>query len=617
VSLSTRTALVLTLFAVLCAGGTGALVYSLSRVGYEEIVLDRQRLLAQQGAAAFLDDVELATQELEHVSRMVEVDLDDDDDAAERRVLNEAWRLTLFFFEGIVLLVDEEGKCHGAEPDSRSCADKSYADEAWFIEGKKTRKPAVLFEARPGSSGAMNLVVPMIDENGDLEGMLLGEIELGRGDLFDESVRGSGPAPEQLLLLGPSGQPLFADGEPALDSEPWQNALESLQRGEARATRTEVGDVTHVLAWAPVGRTGAGLVYVWRWNELDPHGDSRARGLVVATVVMAMLGMAVGVLLARRITGPMLALAADIREARTQGMRIEPGAGGDEVAELRRAFAALVDALAEREAELRRDRDRIAELADTLEERVEERTNELDKARDALIEAERLATLGRAGAALSHELRNSLNALSVGIDALGSGVSTEAALGIRQHVRSEIGRLRSLSDMLLDFARPRKLNPRRTSAGELLGRSLALVEDHAADLGVTISLDDDDPEAVLEVDPDLLQSVFSNLVRNAVDAVAALPTERRRVAVRARTEADGWRVIIEDAGEGIVEAVKPQLFQPFVSGRPGGVGLGLSVARRFVELHGGMLDLAKGEDLGGACFVVRLPCHQAKSEKVA
>src|SRR5690606_3124132 len=146
----------------------------------------------------------------------------------------------------------------------------------------------------------------------------------------------------------------------------------------------------------------------------------------------------------------------------------------------------------------------------------------------------------------------------------------------------EIGRLRSLSDMLLDFARPRKLHSRPTPAGELLTRSLALVEDHAADLDVTITLDNRDPEAELEVDSALLQSVFSNLVRAAVDAVAGLEPARRMVVMEARLDGDRWSVVVEDAGEGIQPAVRPQLFQPFVSGRRGGVGLGLAVARRFV-----------------------------------
>ena len=95
---------------------------------------------------------------------------------------------------------------------------------------------------------------------------------------------------------------------------------------------------------------------------------------------------------------------------------------------------------------------------------MEERTKQLEETRDALVDAERLAALGRAGAALSHELRNSLNTLSVGMDALGA--SGDSA--VPQQVRGEIGRLRSLADRLLDFARPRELRPTRLMSGELV-----------------------------------------------------------------------------------------------------------------------------------------------------
>lgn len=605
-SLSTRTALVMTVLAVLCAGGTGGILYSLSSQVYEDILIDRQRLLAVQGAAALLDDLNLAIQELEHVSRMVEVDLDDADDEAERRVINEAWRLTLFFFEGEVMLVDETGLCHGAEPKTVSCKGLSFAGAPWFEAGKVAKQPLMLFEARPGESGAIRLVLPMHEESGDLEGMLLGEIELGRGDLFDESVRGSGPPPRQLLLIGPSGGPLFVEGAPPIDSSPWQHALQSLGRGESRAVRLHLGGEPQLLAWTPVGRTGAGLIYSWSWAELDPHGEEHLRSLVLATVVMALVGMAVGLLLARRITDPMLSLAGDVRRARANLGRIEAGEGGDEVAELRRVFATLVDELGAREAQLRRDHDRVAELADTLEERVRDRTRELEETRDALIDAERLAALGRAGAALSHELRNSLNTLSVGMDALGADMVAEHRASVRQHVRAEIGRLRSLADLLLDFARPRTPSTQTTTTGRLLERSLTLVEDYAAENGVSLTVDDQAPDTGIEVDDNLIQSVFSNLIRNAVDAVAGLDEERRRVTVSARVEGDAWQVAIDDAGEGVSEGLRAQLFQPFVSGRRGGVGLGLAVAKRFVELHGGTLDLIDGP-LGGACFRVRLP----------
>jgi signal transduction histidine kinase len=85
-----------------------------------------------------------------------------------------------------------------------------------------------------------------------------------------------------------------------------------------------------------------------------------------------------------------------------------------------------------------------------------------------------------------------------------------------------------------------------------------------------------------------------------------MPEERRRVSLRARVEGGSWIVSVEDAGEGLAPAVRERLYQPFTSGRSGGVGLGLAVARRFIELHGGELELASGT-LGGACFRVILP----------
>src|SRR5690606_13715148 len=159
-----------------------------------------------------------------------------------------------------------------------------------------------------------------------------------------------------------SGSPLFVSGSSPLREDAWRTASQSINRRETRALRTDSAHEPYVLAWAPIANTGAGLVYVWRWNDLDPHGGSRARGLLIATAIMALFGMAVGVLLARHITRPILSLAADVGHARASRERISAGSGGDEVAALRLAFAELVDELASREAQVREDRDRIAEL---------------------------------------------------------------------------------------------------------------------------------------------------------------------------------------------------------------------------------------------------------------
>lgn len=581
-SISTRTAAAFALFAIFCAGTTGALLSSLSRSALEDVIVDRQRFFAAQGAVAFLDDLSLATEELENVSRMVEVDLDDADDVPERRVLNEAWRLTLFFFDGVVQIVDETGRCHGAEPEHDACVGRSFADAPWFKAARHARGALVRFHARTDGGSTIDLVLPMHDEAGDLEGVLRGEIVLARGDFFDESVRGGGPLPHQLVFFGPEGNVLFAEGEPRLNAEPWRSARARVGDGKADAEIIHLGGERLVLAWAPVGRTGAGLVYAWRWDDLDERSGERARLFLFAGLLVAIFGIALGLIVARWLTGPVRRLARDVGRARSGEGRIGAGRGGDEVGELRRAFA---------------------ELADTLEDRVQERTRELEQTRDALVDAERLAALGRAGAALSHELRNSLNALSVGMDALGAAGEQSA---VRQQVRAEIGRLRSLADKLLDFARPRELRRSPSLSGELITISRELVDDYARDRAVRVDVIDEAPGQQLYVETDLLLSVFTNLLRNAVEAVSGLPEARRYVELRARIEGDAWIVSVDDAGEGVSDAVRARLYQPFTSGRSGGVGLGLAVARRFVELHGGELELVDGA-LGGACFRVVLP----------
>lgn len=561
---------------------TGALLSSLSRSALEDVIVDRQRFFAAQGAIAFLDDLELATEELENVSRMVEVDLDDEDDEPERRVLNEAWRLTLFFFDGVVQMVDEAGRCHGAEPDHEACVGQSFADAPWFRAAREANTTLVHFHIRTDGGGTIDLIVPMHDEKGDLEGVLRGEIVLARGDFFDESVRGGGPLPHQLVFVGPEGNVLFAEGAPRLESTPWRAAREALGESAADARIIYLDDERLVLAWAPVGRTGAGLIYAWRWDDLDERAGERTRLFLLAALLVAVVGMVLGLVVARWLTRPVLRLAHDVARARVGEGRIGAGRGGDEVAELRRAFA---------------------ELADTLEDRVQERTKELEETRDALVDAERLAALGRAGASLSHELRNSLNALSVGMDALGAAGDEDA---VRHQVRSEIGRLRGLSDRLLDFARPRELRRARVVSGELIDIARELVDDYAREMSVTVEVVDEAPDQPLEVETDLLLSVFTNLLRNAIEAVSGLSEERRKVALRARVEDETWIVTVDDAGDGLAPAVKARLYQPFTSGRSGGVGLGLAVARRFVELHGGELELVDGR-LGGACFRVALP----------
>ena len=98
-----------------------------------------------------------------------------------------------------------------------------------------------------------------------------------------------------------------------------------------------------------------------------------------------------------------------------------------------------------------------------------------------------------------------------------------------------------------------------------------------------------------------------NLVRNAVEAVQALPQARRCITVATRVEADGSGTLsITDLGDGVPEEAKGRLFDPFVTTKPGGLGLGLSICRSVVEAHGGALR-HEGNGGRGAVFAFTLP----------
>jgi len=118
-----------------------------------------------------------------------------------------------------------------------------------------------------------------------------------------------------------------------------------------------------------------------------------------------------------------------------------------------------------------------------------------------------------------------------------------------------------------------------------------------------------DAPAPLAGDPLLLERAVRNLLANAVDAARAAGADEP-VELALGTAGGGWELAVEDRGAGVPAALAARLFEPFVSGRPGGVGLGLALARRIAVLHGGELDFAPREG-GGSRFALRLPAHVA------
>src|SRR5438105_4380264 len=138
---------------------------------------------------------------------------------------------------------------------------------------------------------------------------------------------------------------------------------------------------------------------------------------------------------------------------------------------------------------------------------------------------------------------------------------------------------------LLDFARPPKPERRSVELGEVVRAVVGLVRGRAEKQRVKLRVDA--PTGfVLTADPGQLQQVLVNLALNALDA---MPTGGTLSVSARRTAVGGVAVEVADTGPGISPEVMPRLFQPFVSGKDTGVGLGLVISRRIVEDHGGTI----------------------------
>jgi signal transduction histidine kinase len=217
---------------------------------------------------------------------------------------------------------------------------------------------------------------------------------------------------------------------------------------------------------------------------------------------------------------------------------------------------------------------------------------------------EKLAALGTASSLIAHEVKNSLNGLKAATSLLSDG--TNAALAARS-IRGQIDRLGHLAQSLLSFGRPAM--PQLTEAGltELVEDALESVRalPEADEVTVETKLK---TELVVQCDPLLLVTALDNLLRNAIEAVVAAKDLGKQPSpwVSIATDADGesaW-VAVEDNAGGPPSNFEGQLFQPFVTSKPKGIGLGLSMARQAVEKQGGRLSFERTER--GSRFTVAL-----------
>ena len=245
--------------------------------------------------------------------------------------------------------------------------------------------------------------------------------------------------------------------------------------------------------------------------------------------------------------------------------------------------------------------------------RMRDTVQELQEARRDVVQSERLAAVGELAAGVAHELRNPLTSVKLLVQtAIHRGSSETLGQRPLQIVVDEIARMETTIQGLLDFSRPPNLRRIHHDLRETVQRSLNLIEGRSRQQQVSIVTDFPVHPVMLDADPDLLQQVFVNLLINGIESMRH--GGRLSVTIDDSNHERGiCQTRFEDAGCGIPAPILDRMFEPFVTSKERGTGLGLAVSRRIVLEHGGSL-MATNRDSGGAMFTVELPCDATQAD---
>ncbi|QDX82711.1 hypothetical protein B9N43_16585 [Denitratisoma sp. DHT3] len=225
----------------------------------------------------------------------------------------------------------------------------------------------------------------------------------------------------------------------------------------------------------------------------------------------------------------------------------------------------------------------------------------------------RLAAAGEMAAALAHELNQPLTALSAYGAAseriLERDGGSEQLRDVIRRMRLEAGRAAEVVRRLRDFFRTGATQLERFPLRELMDAALRPFRDKADQHGIVLSVSGASA-AELYADRLQLEVVLRNLLSNAFEAVADNPAGSRRVRVTTELREEGLLSIrVEDSGPGVASLVSDSLFEPFVSTKSSGLGLGLAISRSIVDAHGGSLAVETGAH---GCFRLILPIETMK-----
>ena len=374
---------------------------------------------------------------------------------------------------------------------------------------------------------------------------------------------------------------------PAQESELLRVPPRMAAGGSPQGEQIRLGEERFLATAVDLPTPGGPALNLWVLKSFD-QATAFLRSLNELLLALGLTAVLAGSLLvfliSHTFTRPLENLVAGVR-ALEQGDYAYPlhARGGDEVAEVTGAF------------------DRM-------------RTN-LQKTHRELLDAERLATIGRMASSISHDLRHSLAAVLANAEFLcESNLTPGQREDLYAEIRIGVNQMTELIESLLEFSRTREsLRPTYGDVRSAVERAVQGVKAHPEFQRVRIRISG---EGSTEgwFDFKKLERALLNLLLNACEAV---PAETGKIEIGLRRKGESLEIRIEDNGPGVSEAVRDRLFEPFVShGKENGTGMGLTVVQKILQDHGGDIAVER-TSASGTTFRINIPLNPTAENVMA
>ena len=235
-----------------------------------------------------------------------------------------------------------------------------------------------------------------------------------------------------------------------------------------------------------------------------------------------------------------------------------------------------------------------------------------------LVQSEKLASLGHMAGLVAHEVRNPLTAIKMRVhslhEELAASVSSQDDVAV---IRQEIERLERIVQNFLDLVRLPEPNIQPLSLHEVVKRAVELLKPNCEEHAIRVTINWPETLPNVQGDAEQLEQVFLNLLLNAIQVMPeGGAIDIAGSWIKGRTETDGSiEVAVNDAGPGIPKELREKIFDPFFTTKANGIGLGLSLAKRVVEQHRGMIEV-QDRNGSGTAVVIRLPARQPVEAQV-